>query len=129
MTAPQRFTRTPFTVALCTRCTSEDELTVLAALKAAVRGCQHGVLIVTECLLGRFTCASNRDRRGVVVMLQPCTIDRRPQGLAHWIGPINDRQDMSTISSWISRGGWDDGALPEHLRARARVGDRHTRRS
>jgi hypothetical protein len=106
-----------------------DELNLLSALKATVRGCHHGVLIVTECLLGRFTCASSRDRRGVVVMVQPCTIDRRPRGLAHWIGPISDGQDTSTVSSWIARRGWDGGALPYHLRARAHVGDRHTRRN
>lgn len=92
----------PFTIAVCARCSSGADENVLVALKAMVRGCRHGMLLVTGCLLATLTCAGRRDPAGVVVMVQPCTIER---------------------------GTWDGEELPDHLRTHVSITEYLIRRN
>ena len=127
MTAYQRFTRSPFTIALCTNCTADPDETVLAALKTTIRNCPHGMLMVTKCLLGTFSCATRGGPAGSVVMLQPCHVDRSPVGSAAFVGPIDAADDLAAVCAWIGHGEWNAGALPERLRALTHFCDRFTR--
>jgi hypothetical protein len=51
-----------------------------------------------------------------MVVLQPCAHDRRPEGPAHWIGPIGGEDDVRIVRDWLERGEWDCHQLPERLR-------------
>lgn len=48
-----------------------------------------------------------RPRAGVVTVLQPCSIDRGPDGPAHWLGPIDDTADIAIVQDWVERGEWE----------------------
>ena len=120
MTSSHCPTSRPFTVILCTTCTAKPGLGLLETLRAAVRSCEHGVLVTTACLLRPLTCAAHPHRAGAMVILQPCSVDRGPSGPAHWIGPINDTNDTRAVRDWLQRGQWDDHTLPERLRAQRR---------
>lgn len=119
MTPAQGATRRPFTVALCRSCTTQSELAVLEALRATIRRCDHGMLVITECMLSVLTCGARMHGPGVMVLLQPCSIDRVPSEPAHWIGPIKDNNDVGVLCEWVQRGQWDRRALPARLRGRA----------
>ncbi len=86
-------------------------------LRAVVRSCPHGVLVVTRCLMGRFGCATRGSDRGVVLLLQPCTTDRVPVSALQWAGPIHTEAEADTVCRWISAGRWDSGELPFSLQA------------
>lgn len=77
----------------------------MAALGPTVRRCDHGMLVATGCLLGRGVCAPSPTR--VTVALQPCTVDRRPQGRVRWLGPIDGAADVAALCRWLERGDWD----------------------
>jgi len=89
-----------FALVVCTGCTAEQGISVLDELRATIRSCPHGVLVAAGCMLGSLTCAARPDRPGVLVLLQPCSIDRTPVGSA----------------TWVRNGDWRLGSLPEHLR-------------
>jgi hypothetical protein len=105
-----------FALVVCTGCTAEQAISVLDELRATIRSCPHGVLVAAGCMLGSLTCAARPDRPGVLVLLQPCAIDRTPVESATWVGPINDRHDAAAVGDWVRNGDWRLGSLPEHLR-------------
>ena len=72
--------------------------------------------MVSACLLGQFTCASKRHGSGVMVVVQPCAVDRRPNAPARWIGPIKDQDDVGVLRDWLELGDWDPDRLPDRLR-------------
>ncbi|HUO39431.1 MAG TPA: hypothetical protein VMU34_17025 [Mycobacterium sp.] len=129
MTSSHCATSRPFTVVLCTSCTAKPGLGVLEELRATVRRCGHGVLITTECMLGALACAARPHGPAAMVILQPCSVDRRPSGPAHWIGPINDTNDIRAVRDWLQRGQWDDHMLPERLCAQRHPTQRYIRRN
>jgi hypothetical protein len=114
-------TQRPFTVALCTRCGSIPDTSLLEHLRATIRVCHQGILVTTGCLLGDLACAGRGTHTGAVLMLQPCTIERRPLGPARWIGPINADADVVAVCRWIERGQWGLDGLPERLSGAARA--------
>lgn len=111
------FTTRPFTVGLCTACDSEVTDASVRELRSVVRGCPHGVVIVTQCLLGQLTCATGVSEGGVMLMLQPCTIDRVPVASVVWVGPLRTRADVDAACTWVAAGSWDRQNLPLGLRA------------
>jgi hypothetical protein len=128
MKKPSTATRQPFTLVVCTNCVAALNHSVLDELRQAIRRCPNGVLVCTGCMLGPLTCASRPDGPGVLVLLQPCSVERAPVGSACWVGPINDGDDAATVRAWVERGDWSPGALPHHLRPalnRMRAGSRN----
>ena len=105
----------PFNVVVCTGCASDVVLPVLSTLRSTIRRCPHGMLVRASCLLGSLTCASRPTGAGVVVVLQPCTLDRVPSGQALWLGPVNDFDDVAALRGFIERGAWETEPLPERL--------------
>jgi hypothetical protein len=120
MTSSRSGTGRPFTVALCTSCTTGPELAVVEELVATIRRCKHGVLVTTACMLGPLTCAARPHRPGTLVILQPCSVDRVPSGPACWIGPINDKKDVRALRDWLEQGEWEYRAPPDRLRPKLR---------
>jgi hypothetical protein len=122
-------TNRAFALVVCTGCTAGHGISVLDELRATIRSCPNGVLVAAGCMLGPLTCAARPDRRGVLVLLQPCSTDRTPIGSATWVGPINDRFDAAAVADWVHNGDWRLGALPKHLRpamnAMRQVGSRN----
>jgi hypothetical protein len=119
MTSARCPTTQPFTVAICTTCGAEVTPQLLQLLRDVIRRCPHGMLVMTECLLGQITCATRPAHEGAMLLLQLCSIERTPTAPAQWLGPITDLADARLICEWIVRGGWDCRALPTHLRAEA----------
>lgn len=124
MTSSRPATSRPFTVLLCKECAAGPELAILDELRSTIRRCDHGVLLTTACMLGVLTCAPRTHGPGAMVMLQPCSIHRAPNGPAHWIGPINDPNEVRVVCDWVQQGGWDLRTLPKRLRAELRWTDR-----
>lgn len=129
MTRPSRATQRAFTAIVCAGCAPELGLSVLDGLRATIRRCRHGVLVRTDCLLGPLTCASRPTGRGVLVVLQPCSHDRRPDGPARWIGPINSDDDVEILRDWLERGDWTLQTLPDQLCKHFLSIDRSSRRN
>lgn len=115
MTASRRPTSRPFTVAVCMQCGAEPELAVLSELRAMIRRCPHAVLATTACLRGPLRCQAHSHGRGVMVIMQPCAVDRTPLGGTCWIGPIRDDDDLRAVRTWLEEGRWDPGTLPSRL--------------
>ena len=121
--ARRRHTDNPFTVAVCTACGTDVTAMVMPKLRQVVRNCPHGVLVVTNCLLGTFACGGKTSAgpgnsgREVMLVLQPCTRDRAPVSSMQWIGPVRDEVDADAVCQWIASGEWDPGDLPTNLRA------------
>lgn len=104
-----------FTAAVCSFCgTTDPGLSVLDALRAAVRRCPHGVLISAGCLLDDVSCAGRTD--GVMVLVQLCSADRTPTSPAWWIGPINSAVEAAKLCDWLEDGVWDTDHLPVRWR-------------
>ncbi|MET0704053.1 MAG: hypothetical protein ABWY93_30775 [Mycobacterium sp.] len=80
---------------------------MLDALRRSIRRCPHGMLVNAGCLRGHAGCGAHPSRAGVVMVLQPCGIDRRPDGPAHWLGPIDDTADIAIVQDWVERGEWE----------------------
>jgi len=74
------------------------------------------MLVTTGCLRGAVVCAARPLGSGAVVVMQPCTRDRVPDGASYWIGPITDNpDDLRTICAWLEAGEWDPDVLPARL--------------
>ena len=123
MDAKQPPTDTPFTVAVCTACETGITAMMVPKLRKVVRSCPHGVMVVTTCLMGNFTCGakplggSGASDPDVMLVLQPCTRDRVPVSFSRWIGPVRDEVDADAVCAWIAAGDWDPNNLPTNLRA------------
>lgn len=91
-----------FTAVVCSRCTSAES--VLDELRAAVRRAPHGMLISSGCLLDQIRCVGRTD--GVMVLVQPCAIDRTPTGPAIMFGPIEDAASAAQLRDWLDQGHW-----------------------
>ncbi|WP_422744412.1 hypothetical protein ACN27E_21035 [Mycobacterium sp. WMMD1722] len=117
MKADLRYTERPFTVAVCSACGTDQNSTLMPALRETVRNCPHAVLVATQCLLGQLTCATSNHKRGVVLLVQPCTVDRVPTSSVQWIGPVTTDADVTAACRWIANGVWDRNGLPMSLRA------------
>jgi hypothetical protein len=109
--------RQPFTVAVCTACGAEVTPQLLQMLRNVIRRCPHGILVMTECLIGQLTCATRPAHEGAMVLLQLCSTERTPTAPVQWLGPITDLADARLICEWIERGDWDRRELPTQLRA------------
>ena len=117
MRAKQRHTGNPFTVAVCTACATDVTAMVVPKLRHVVRNCPHGVLVVTQCLLGTFACGAKTSGRDVMLVVQPCSEDRTPVSGMHWIGPVRDEVDADAVCAWIAAGDWNPANLPANLQA------------
>lgn len=117
MRADRRYTSHPFTVAACVACTPEVADTVMSDLRQVIRNCPHAVLVVTQCLLGKFACAAKGSEPGVMLMLQPCTVERVPVSPMRLVGPLRSKTDTEAACAWIAAGVWDSVGLPSGLRA------------
>jgi len=114
----------PFTVVVCDGgfC-GEHGRSVVEGLRDCVRGHPHAMLVSAGCLLGRAGCHAFAAGRGngALVMVQPCTIERRPVGPALWAGPVADDADLADLLRWLDGGDLRAALLPARLRFRAAV--------
>lgn len=97
---------------------------VVQALSDATRHTEHGVLVVTGCLLGMLchVCGpSAADSSGRVVVVQPCHRSREPSGPAVLVGPIRDPGDTDALCRWLRSGALTAGRLPDRLRGYERT--------
>lgn len=120
---------TGFTLALCRAggCTggARGRGPVDLVLAAATRRSEHGVLVVTGCLLGPLLCPATRAARtgplpgaeptGRAALIQPCHASRRPSGPSMLIGPIRGEEDAHELSRWLDAGELTPAALPTRL--------------
>lgn len=90
---------------------------LLRHLGAATRRCPHGVLISAGCLLRASRClrAPAHDS-GAYLFVQPCDLDRRPQGAAIGIGPVLTAADAAAVADWLAGGDLDAARLDRRLR-------------
>jgi hypothetical protein len=110
---PRRQNR-PFTLVVCTTCRDTADGKVIDGLRQVVRGCPHGVMVVTGCLDKLLHC---RPGRGLYAAVQPCAVDRGPTGAVVRLGPLATEADAEAVGAWLRAGMPDDGTLPERLRA------------
>ena len=109
----------PFTVIVCTACTPEGRSPTLEALKATVRRCPHGMLVTTDCLVAHQGCAGPGPD-AVTVVVQPCGVDRRPDGPVRRVGPVGP-QGIRAVCRWLEAGDWN-APLSTWWDARSHVG-------
>jgi hypothetical protein len=100
-------------------CGAESELGLVSELRATIRRCPHAVLIAAACLRGPLMCQAHPHGRGVMVIVQPCAVDRTPLGPTLWIGPIRDDMDVDAVRVWLERGRWTPHTLPIRLNSLA----------
>jgi hypothetical protein len=95
------------------------------ALSEATRHSEHGILVVTGCLLGQLLCRtcgpSAPAAAGRVAVVQPCHASRQPSGPAVLVGPIRDTDDATELCHWLRGGTLTSDRLPERLREYART--------
>jgi hypothetical protein len=95
------------------------------ALSEATRRSEHGVLVVTGCLMGQMLCRacgpSAPASPGRVAVVQPCTASHQPSGPAVLVGPIRDTADAADLCRWLRGGTLTADRLPDRLRAYART--------
>jgi hypothetical protein len=112
----------PYTVVVCAACAPDGGSAALDALRATVRRSPHGMLVTAGCPWERAACAG--PGQGVVtVVVQPCDVDRRPDGPAHRLGPVGAK-DVRAVCRWLERGDWN---APLHVwwDARSHVGSQN----
>jgi hypothetical protein len=100
------------------------------ALSDATRRSEHGVLVVTGCLMGQLLCracgpsaaaVAGRTAPGRVAVVQPCHTSRQPSGPAVLVGPIRDTTDAVELCRWLRDGTLTADRLPDRLREYART--------
>jgi hypothetical protein len=90
---------------------------LLHQLRAATRRCPHGVLISTGCLLRASRCQRwPAHDSGAYLFVQPCDLDRQPQGMAIGIGPVLTDADAAAVAEWLVDGSLDVARLEPRLR-------------
>jgi hypothetical protein len=90
---------------------------LLRFLGAATRRCPNGVLISTGCVLRAARCLHvPAHDSGAYLLVQPCDLDRRPQGIAIGIGPVLTEADACAVADWLAGGGLDATRLEPRLR-------------
>lgn len=99
-----------FTLVVCSECGAGQRNSVIDRLSEVVRRCPHGMLVAAECLLRSGWCA-NRQGDGVMLLLQPCALDRSALGPGRWEGPVVDDVDLDRVCDWIAEGRWEAGPL------------------
>lgn len=121
MVADRHFTNRPFTVAACAVCAPDITEAVMPKVKEVVRNCPHAVLVVTNCFLGTVADVSMGSGQGVLLVLQPCRVDRSPTSTLRWVGPVRTEAQARTVCGWIASGDWSRGSLPPTLRLQANL--------
>lgn len=106
----------PFTLVVCGSCRAAATGRAMDALRRAVRGCPHGVMVSTGCMGKVLHCRSGC---GLHAAVQPCGTDRRPTGPLVRLRPLADEADAEAVGAWLRSGMPDDGTLPGRLRATA----------
>ena len=92
---------------------------LLERLRAATRRCPQGVLISTGCLLRAPRCQAPGHDSGAYLLVQPCDLDRQPQGVAIGVGPVLGDADADVVAEWLVGGGLDARRLERRLRTAA----------
>lgn len=96
----------------------------LAALRLAVRECEHGVLVRSGgCPLallprtsGTPACTTSQPGAGPFVLVQPCDAARRASGEVVVAGPLHESADVIDLCHWLTDGLLTGTPLPGHLR-------------
>jgi len=120
MTRLRRSTNRAFTIAVCTSCSSENVLSAMEEFHSLIKRCPQGMLVRTNCLLGGRPSASKPTGDGVMVVLQPCSCDRRPTEPSIWFGPLEIIADVRCFCDFVARGRWEAdevARLPDQLLA------------
>ena len=90
---------------------------LLHRLRAAVGRCPHGVLISTSCMLRAARCRRGQDHEsGAYLLVQPCSLDRRPLGIAIRVGPVLTDADAAAVADWLAGPSLDVTRLEPRLR-------------
>lgn len=120
---------TGFTAVVCQHCNTDAELPMLQSLRDTIRRCPHGVLLTSGCILGHLWCRAIRSRTprlaGPIVLVQPCTTERRPIGPAIPVGPLRTLEDLTALGRWLERAPHRNHGLPARLRQIQRVTHQH----
>ena len=108
---------TGFTVILCDTC-GDRESPHLSSLRQTIRRTLHGMLVRVPCPFGQMWCHTRKapGNGGPVLLVQPCTTDRRPLGPAILIGPVHTVEDFVSVARWLDTTPMDVDLLPSHLR-------------
>lgn len=103
-----------------TRAPDPAAYSIVEALQAIVRSRPHAVLVCAPCITPGF-CGQSSTASGVgaLVLVQPCDVDRRPDGPAVLAGPLHERSDLEELCSWLADG--PSVSIPLHLDATAPV--------
>jgi 2-keto-3-deoxy-6-phosphogluconate aldolase len=90
---------------------------LLERLRAATRRCPQGVLISAGCVLRAPRClAAPGHDSGAYLLVQPCDLDRKPQGVAIGVGPVLSDADADAVAEWLAGGTLDARRLERRLR-------------
>jgi hypothetical protein len=57
---------------------------------------------------------------GAYALVQPCDLDRQPQGTAIGIGPVLTAADAAAVADWLAGGSLDAARLEPRLRRTTR---------
>lgn len=108
---------TGFTVIVCDTCADAGPQD-LAPLRETVRRSPHGMMVRVHCPLGTLYCHARKAaaNTGRVVLVQPCTVDRSPVGLAVVVAPVRTADDVAVLARWLETDPTDARALPVRLR-------------
>ncbi|HEX3827214.1 MAG TPA: hypothetical protein VHV82_08080 [Sporichthyaceae bacterium] len=94
-----------FTIVFCSGRACESALPVRERLAATARGCAHGMLVGSPCLLGPHGCPGNVPAavRAPVLLAQHCAgPERRPIGPTLTLGPLRSRRDLEGVCQWLT---------------------------
>lgn len=79
--------------------------------------CPHGVLISAGCVLRATRCLRGPEHdSGAYLLLQPCDLNRRPQGTAIGIGPVLTNAGAAAVAEWLAGDTLDTAHLEPSLR-------------
>jgi hypothetical protein len=104
----------------CAQNVDTEREPVERALSEATRRCPHGVMVLTDCLMGPLACRV-RGRTGRMAVVQPCRASRRPTGPSILVGPIRSAEDARELGRWLHSGALTSDTLPDQLRDYART--------